>query len=106
MYVTPRKLKRTKQEQLRLIENMNRDALEKLMNQQVGIVEQINELLNVILTTQKALFVLTETLKQKRIVNELELQTVSGAIEEFKNMESKALIIDPNRKDEPEPNGG
>lgn len=88
-----RKFRRTKQEQLRTIENMNRDAIEKLAQQQMDFVEKWNMLIPEILNFQREILAIKNTLKKKGIVTEFDISQERSSIEELRKMESEAIII-------------
>jgi len=89
-----RKMKRTKQQELRVIESMNREAIGRLFQQQAGIAQALVDL-------QKNHLSLVNLLKRRQIVDDLLLHRELGEIEEFERMKRSAMIIDPNKPDIP-----
>ena len=66
MYASQRKMKRTKREQAMVVENMNRDAINHLLQQSFGLGQAV-------INIQKTLLALTNVLKKQRIVDDFVL---------------------------------
>lgn len=93
-----RKMKRTKQQELKIAESGNRNAINFLH-------QQISGLANATVELQKNFMALTNVLKKRGMVDDLMLHRERGEIDEYEKMKRSALIIDPNKKEEGTPNG-
>lgn len=111
-YNLGRKMKRTKREELKLIENMNRNAIEQLMKQQVElgqkfgqfvgeIVSKYNQFVAETIMFQKEVLAVRNILKARGVFTEFEIAREIGLIEERAKMEREAIIIG-GRKEDPE----
>ena len=105
-------MKRTKREELKLIENMNRNAIEQLMKQQVElgqkfgqfvgeIVSKYNQFVAETIMFQKEVLAMRSILKARGVFTEFEIAREIGLIEERAKMEREAIIIG-GRKEDPE----
>ena len=92
MYADARKMKRTKRQQLFELEKGNGVAISDLFRRCMQFEDRI-------INQNKAILVLTAVLKQKGVVNELELSQALHALEEIEKMEKQATIIDPNKNE-------
>jgi len=112
-YNLARKMKRTKREELKLIENMNRGAIEQLMKQQVElgqkfgqfvgeIVNKYNQFVAETVMFQKEVLAMRNILKSRGVFTEFDIAREIGVIEERVKMERDAIIIG-GKKEEPEP---
>jgi hypothetical protein len=90
MFASQRKMKRTKKEQLQLIENMNRDALGQLINQHNGLI-------NGFVNLQKNFLAVMNILKARGILDDFAMHQELQRIDEMEILQKKALIIDPNK---------
>jgi hypothetical protein len=88
-----RKIKRTKREQLLLIENMNREALNTLMQQQANTAEFLKFVGIQMTEFQKEILSMKNCLKRRGIITDLEMVQERSAIKELELMQSKAIII-------------
>ena len=95
-----RKMKRTKVEQLQLIENMNRSAIEQLMNQHIEHAGKFNEMVQQIIFFQKEILSIKNALKRRGIITELDVAQERSTIEELERMKSQAVILGESKKDE------
>lgn len=77
---------KTKREQLKLIENMNRDAINQ-------IFQGMNQLATSVSTVQTELLVLRNALKRTLLIDDFVLEQERTALREIQEMESKALIL-------------
>ncbi|OGM10627.1 hypothetical protein A2Z67_00025 [Candidatus Woesebacteria bacterium RBG_13_36_22] len=91
MQASARKMKRTKREQLIQVESMNRNGIGQLMM-------QFNQMLAEIIKLQKNQLALVQALKRRGLIDDLMIRNELSTIEEMEQMNSKALIIDPNKK--------
>lgn len=85
-----RKMKRTKQQELRVVESMNREAISRMFEQQAGIGQALMDL-------QKNYLALLNALKKRHIVDDLMVHRELSEIEDFERMKRSALVIDPNK---------
>ena len=81
-----REAKKTKMKQLSQIENMNRQAIEKLMQQDLFIAQQLNEL-------KKLVFAIKACLQKARILDDFILTQAMREMEELQRMNEQALIL-------------
>ncbi len=99
-----RKMKRTKREELKLIENMNRSALQQLMKQQVEFVEKFNDFSKEIAAKfngfiaetvlfQKEVLAIRNALEERGIINSLDVARHLGFIDERERLEKSAIIL-------------
>jgi len=95
-----RKMKRTKAEQLKLIENMNQDAIQQLAKQHIGLVQKFNEAGQQLMSFQKEIYSLKNALKRRGVITELDVSQERSAIEELERMQSQAVILGEGKKDE------
>ena len=96
-YNLARKAKRTKREQAMLMENMNRNAIEQLMNQQANMGETLNMAAVQMIEFQKEILALKNCLKRKGVITDFEVSQERSAIEELEQMKSKAIILGENK---------
>jgi len=99
MYANKRKMKRTKQEQLKVVESMNRNALDIL-------IYQHNRLVNEVVTLQKNQLAMMNVLKRQRLIDDFVIHQELERIDEMEAMSKKAIIIDPNKPDTGKPEPG
>jgi hypothetical protein len=90
MYANKRKMKRTRQQELRVIESMNRNGIDYILQQQANWVQQLIEM-------QKNQLALLRCLAKRGLITELMIATELREIEELEEMKKKALIINPNK---------
>lgn len=88
-----RKMQRTKREQLQLIENMNRNALDILISQH-------NRLINEIVMLQKNFLAVVNVFKKQRMIDDFVINRELRLIEEMERLKEKAIIIDPSKGEE------
>lgn len=103
-----RKMKRTKQQELRVVESMNRQNIEKLMEQQMKLAQEFSNFVNELggkynafvaqtILFQKEVLALKNALKNRGVVTEFDVSREMGEIESREKMEREAIIIDPNK---------
>lgn len=108
-----RKMKRNKRELAQISENMNRDAIDKLMKQQVQLaltfqkfVKEISEKYNQFVAEtvlfQKEVLAISNVLKRRRVITELEIAQERSAIEDMERMKREAIIINGSKKEKEE----
>jgi len=85
-----RKLKRTRQQELRVVESQNRSEIFQLRMQQQGIIEAL-------VGAQKTLVAMQNILKRRGAIDDLAMQQEFTAIEEMERMKRQALVIDPSK---------
>ncbi len=91
-----RKMKRTKQQELKVVESGNRQGIFQLQQQLFGLSRSMVDL-------QKNYLALLNVLKQRGIVDDLMLHRALGEIEEYERMQKMAIKIDPNKAAPVEP---
>lgn len=85
-----RNMKRTKMQEIQTVQSMDRNAINHLLQQQDG-------LLNEFLIMQKNVLATINALKRRGLITDLDIQAELTAIEEMERMKQQALIIDPKK---------
>lgn len=93
MQANPRKMKRTKREIAMISENMNRDAIERLIHDHTQLIQIYEETMQTIANFQFELMAIRNILKRRGIVDDLSLAQERSAIQDVINMEKKAIHI-------------
>lgn len=96
MIASARKIKRTKQEQLRQVESLNVKEIQNIYNL---LFSQFKPVLDQLIPAVTNLQVVVALLKKKDLINDLEIHLEMQRIHELEEMAKKATIIDPNRKE-------
>jgi len=87
-----RNMTKTKREQVKLVENMNRDAINQ-------IFQGMNQLATSVATVQTELLVLRNALKRTLLIDDFVLEQERTNLREMQEMESKALVLGQQQKD-------
>jgi hypothetical protein len=90
-----RSMKKTKMEQLKTMENMNRDAINGLMQNYNQFTELSQAILNSLVNLQMEVMAMKAVLKQRGVVDDLVLSQEKTKIQEVLKMEKEATIIQP-----------
>lgn len=85
-----RRMKRTKREELRLIEGMNRDAVIRLSN-------LYNKLISEIVDFQRNFLAVINVLKKRGLIDDFSIHQELRSMEEIHKMEKEAIIIDSSK---------
>jgi hypothetical protein len=95
MIASARKIKRTKNEQLRQVESLNANHIKYFYD----LFLQFKTVLDQLIPAVTNLQVVVGLLKKKGLINDLEIGLEMTRIQELEEMAKKATIIDPNRKE-------
>jgi hypothetical protein len=93
MQANARKMKRTKREIALMSENMNRDAIQRLLYDHQQLIQIYEETMQTIVNYQIELMAIRNILKRRGIVDDLSLAQERTAIQDVLNMEKQALKI-------------
>jgi len=88
MQASARKIKRTRMQEKMVLENINRNGINFILQNQERWAQALVEL-------QKNQLALMQCLKRRGLIDDLMIAQELGAIEEMEQMKSKALIIKP-----------
>jgi hypothetical protein len=88
MQASARKIKRTRMQEKMVLENLNRNGINFILQNQERWAQALVEL-------QKNQLALMQCLKRRGLIDDLMIAQELGAIEEMEQMKSKALIIKP-----------
>lgn len=98
MIASERKIKRTQREKLMLIENMNRTAIERLMNDHVNLIQIYEETMKIVANYQLEILAIKNILKRHGLLDDLEIAQERSRIQELIELEKKAKIIGENEQ--------
>jgi len=92
-----RKMKRTRQQELKVVESMNSQNIQNLSQNIQNLSQKLFAVAKALTDLQKNYLSLINVLKSRNMIDDLMLHRALGEIEEYERMQQMALKIDPNK---------